>query len=162
MCYPPQKTTTHNNSYVEFLIETANEFLSKNNKTSIVLGDFEGIMEKCKTLSFNDKEGAYELLKLTTAWIDFLQELKGYIQKQYLDCESDELYVYHRTANEKSPSNIAAGERAANMDVSVQNKRKEKNSYKALMDVISGKIEVINKAHYVSKLVMTNDQNHDN
>ena len=153
MASPPSKpliTDSGNKSYFEKICELAKEYLEED---TIILNfdGYEQTVEEYKSLSEEDISTAWKLTKELNAWSEYFSDISNLIQKKYLDSETEKMEIQAIKSIEHNEKSVSAGDRHANTDPIVIQKRKKRNILKSLYDELTSKIKFLERAYYHCK-----------
>jgi hypothetical protein len=145
--YPPQKPINNQHSYFELLCYEAQKYLPY----KLDFDGYEDLVARYRLLSDLDTAANFEMAKEFVTWLEYFSNVANFVQKEFLDAETDKLQIFSAKSIDASDKSVASGDRKANTEPEVIAARKKRNALKSLYDALCSHQDFCEKVFYQCK-----------
>lgn len=153
---PKTKIEVSNQGYIDKyfkkLFEKVIILLDKNN----LAFDFEGyhlMLEEFKSLSDNDFDEAWALIRDILEWKDRINDLISLLEKHYEDSIVEYKLIYSQKSIMFGEDSVVNGNSLARQEKEVDDARRKRNTLKAFISVLKSEVKKLNGAYYYCKKI---------
>lgn len=144
--------------YFRALVNEVNKKLKENN-IRFNFSSYTTTIEEYAKLDIDDYDKAFKLARDFNEWYEYISDFAAYVEKLYLDAETDKIKIQSAASIKYNDSTVAKGDRKADIDEEVILARKDRNTLQAFHNLLLRKLDFLEKAHWHCKSAYDNAYN---